>query len=179
MSRIGKKPIGVPAGVVISRDQTEIKVKGPKGELSAKMPEGVEMVVGEGSVEIKRRSDDRKDRSAHGLTRTLVANMVTGVSTGFEKALEISGVGYRAELSGNVLKLVLGYSTPAQYEIPEGITIKIDRQVNLVVSGIDKQQVGMVAAEIRGLKKPEPYKGKGIKYANERIRRKVGKSVGA
>ncbi|MBN1382227.1 MAG: 50S ribosomal protein L6 [Deltaproteobacteria bacterium] len=179
MSRIGKKPIEIPAGVAVSRAQSEIKVKGPKGELSAKIPEGVEMVMGDGSVEIKRRSDDRKDRSVHGLTRTLVANMVRGVSTGFEKALEISGVGYRAELSGNVLKLVIGYSTPAEYVIPEGISVKIDRQVNLVVSGIDKQRVGMVAAEIRALKKPEPYKGKGIKYAKERIRRKVGKSVGA
>jgi large subunit ribosomal protein L6 len=179
MSRIGKKPIEIPAGVKISLDQSEIKVTGPKGELSAQMPEGVEFVLGEGSVLINRRSDNRKDRSAHGLTRTLVNNMVTGVSKGFEKGLEISGVGYRAEINDNILKLVLGFSSPAQYVVPEGIGIKIDRQVNLVVSGIDKQLVGMVAAEIRGLKKPEPYKGKGIKYVNERIRRKVGKSVGA
>ncbi|MBN1665245.1 MAG: 50S ribosomal protein L6 [Deltaproteobacteria bacterium] len=179
MSRIGKKPIEIPAGVKVSRDQSEIKVKGPKGELSAQVPEGVDIVIGEGSVTVNRLSDGRRDRSAHGLVRTIVSNMVTGVSNGFEKGLEISGVGYRAELSGNVLKMVLGYSSPAEYVIPEGISVKIDRQVNLVVSGIDKQLVGMVAAEIRGLKKPEPYKGKGIKYANERIRRKVGKSVGA
>lgn len=179
MSRIGKKPIEVPAGVKVSRDQSEIKIKGPKGELAAKMPDGVDLTIGEGSVAINRRSDDRKDRSAHGLTRTLVSNMVTGVSKGFEKGLEISGVGYRAEMSGNVLKLILGYSSPTEYAIPEGISVKIDRQVNLVISGIDKQLVGRVAAEIRQLKKPEPYKGKGIKYVNERIRRKVGKSVGA
>lgn len=179
MSRIGKKPIDIPADVKISRDRSEIKVKGPKGELSAKMPEGVDIVLGEGSVVINRLSDNRNDRSVHGLVRTLIANMVTGVSKGFEKGLEISGVGYRAELNNNVLKLVLGYSSPAEYVIPEGISVKIDRQVNLVVSGIDKQLVGMVAAEIRGLKKPEPYKGKGIKYVNERVRRKVGKSVGA
>lgn len=179
MSRIGKKPIEIPAGIQISRDQSEIKVKGPKGELSAKMPDGVELVVGDAAVIVSRRSDDRRDRSAHGLARTLVSNMVTGVSKGFEKGLEISGVGYRAELNDNVLKLALGYSSPAEYVIPKGISVKIDRQVNLVVSGIDKQLVGMVAAEIRGLKKPEPYKGKGIKYVNERIRRKVGKSVGA
>jgi large subunit ribosomal protein L6 len=179
MSRIGKKPIEIPAGVQVSRHQSEIKVKGPKGELSAHMPEGVDLVVEGGSVVVNRQSDGRKDRSAHGLVRTLISNMVDGVSKGFEKGLEISGVGYRAELSGNVLKLVLGFSSPAEYVIPKGISVKIDRQVNLVVSGIDKQLVGMVAAEIRGLKKPEPYKGKGIKYVNERIRRKVGKSVGA
>jgi large subunit ribosomal protein L6 len=179
MSRIGKKPIEIPAGVKISQDQSEIKIKGPKGELSARLPEGVELAVGESSVVVSRRSDDRRDRSAHGLARTLVSNMVTGVSKGFEKGLEISGVGYRAELTDKVLKLVIGYSSPSEYVIPEGVTIKVDRQVNLVVSGIDKQLVGMVAAEIRGLKKPEPYKGKGIKYIDERIRRKVGKSVGA
>lgn len=148
MSRIGKKPIDIPAGVKISRDRSEIKVKGPKGELSAQMPVGVDIVLGEGSVVINRLSDNRNDRSVHGLVRTLVANMVTGVSKGFEKGLEISGVGYRAELNNNVLKLVLGYSSPAEYVIPEGISVKIDRQVNLVVSGIDKQLVGMVAAEI-------------------------------
>jgi large subunit ribosomal protein L6 len=179
MSRIGKKPIEVPAGVKVSRDHSEIKVKGPKGELSVTVPEGVDMVLGESSVVVNRISDNRKDRSAHGLVRTLIANMITGVSNGFEKALELSGVGYRAELNNNVLKLVLGYSSPAEYAIPEGISVKVERQVNIVVSGIDKQLVGMVAAEIRGLKKPEPYKGKGIKYVNERIRRKVGKSVGA
>lgn len=135
--------------------------------------------MGETAVEIKRPSDDRRDRSNHGLVRTLVANMVKGVSVGFDKTLEISGVGYRAELADKILKLTIGFSTPVQYRIPEGITVRVDKQVSITVSGIDKQMVGRVAAEIRGLKPPEPYKGKGIKYAGEHVRRKVGKSVGA
>jgi large subunit ribosomal protein L6 len=179
MSRIGKKPIKIPDKVRISQDQSIIEVEGPKGSLSVRIPQGVEILADHGVIEVKRLSDGRKERSYHGLVRTLVANMVTGVSAGFEKGLEISGVGYRAEKNGNVLRLVLGYSDPVEYTIPEGIDIRIDKNVNIVVSGIDKGLVGRVAAEIRDLKKPEPYKGKGIKYEGERIRRKVGKSVGA
>ena len=179
MSRIGRKPVEMPAGVKISRDDSIIKVEGPKGKLSMEIPKGIDLVLGEKVVEVKRPSDDRRDRSNHGLVRTLIANMVKGVSTGFEKGLEISGVGYRAEVSGAVLKLTVGFSSPLEYEIPEGIAVKVDKLINLMVSGIDKQKVGRVAAEIRGLKKPEPYKGKGIKYAGEQIKRKVGKSVGA
>jgi large subunit ribosomal protein L6 len=179
MSRIGKIPVEIPAGVKISRDHSMIKVEGPKGKLSMKMPTGVDLILGERTVEIKRTSDDRKERSYHGLVRTLVANMVKGVTGGFEKGLEISGVGYRAEVAGRKLKLTIGFSSPVEYDIPEGIQIKVDKQVNVVVSGIDNQLVGRVAAEIKSLKKPEPYKGKGIKYAGEKIRRKVGKSVGA
>ena len=179
MSRIGRKPVEMPAGVKISRDDSIIKVEGPKGKLSMEIPKGIDLVLGEKAVEVKRPSDDRRDRSNHGLVRTLIANMVKGVSTGFEKGLEISGVGYRAEVSGAVLKLTVGFSSPLEYEIPEGIAVKVDKLINLMVSGIDKQKVGRVAAEIRGLKKPEPYKGKGIKYAGEQIKRKVGKSVGA
>jgi large subunit ribosomal protein L6 len=179
MSRIGRIPIQIPAGVKLSRDRSTLHVEGPKGKLSLEVPHGVEVVLGETAVEIKRPSDDRRDRSNHGLVRTLVANMVKGVSVGFDKTLELSGVGYRAELVDKILKLTIGFSAPVQYLIPEGIAVRVDKQVSVTVSGIDKQMVGRVAAEIRGLKPPEPYKGKGIKYAGEHVRRKVGKSVGA
>jgi len=179
MSRIGKLPVEVPAGVKISRNHSMIMVEGPKGKLSMEVPKGVDVVLGDRAVEVKRSSEGRTERSYHGLVRTLVANMVKGVSSGFSKNLEISGVGYRAEVGDNTLKLVIGYSSPIEYPIPEGIKIKVDKQVYIAVSGIDKQLVGRVAAEIRSLKKPEPYKGKGIKYVGEHIRRKVGKSVGA
>jgi len=179
MSRIGKLPVEVPAGVKISRNHSMIMVEGPKGKLSMEVPKGVDVVLGDRAVEVKRSSEGRTERSYHGLVRTLVANMVKGVSSGFSKNLEISGVGYRAEVGDNTLKLVIGYSSPIEYPNPEGIQIKVDKQVNIAVSGIDKQLVGRVAAEIRSLKKPEPYKGKGIKYVGEHIRRKVGKSVGA
>ncbi len=179
MSRIGKKPVAFPKNVKISQSAGTVKIEGPKGTLSTKLPEGINMIVGEGNLIIERKSDERIARSYHGLARTLIGNMVTGVSTGFEKSLEISGVGYRAEVAGNSLKLVLGFSSPVQYAIPKGIDVKVDKQINIVVSGIDKQLVGRVASEIRALKKPEPYKGKGIKYAGEHIRRKAGKSAGA
>jgi large subunit ribosomal protein L6 len=179
MSRIGKKPVAFPKSVKISQSAGTVKVEGPKGTLSSKLPEGINMVVGEGNLIIERKSDERSARSYHGLARTLIGNMVIGVSTGFEKSLEISGVGYRAEVAGSSLKLVLGFSSPVQYAIPKGIDVKVEKQVNIVVSGIDKQLVGRVASEIRSLKKPEPYKGKGIKYAGEHIRRKAGKSAGA
>ena len=179
MSRIGKLPVTVPAGVKIRREQSMITVEGPKGKLSLKVPQGIDVVLGDGAIEVTRPSDGRMERSFHGLVRTLVANMVKGVSVGFEKKLEISGVGYRAEVAGHTLKLVIGFSTPVEYTIPKGIEIKVDKLINIAVSGIDKQLVGRVAAEIRSLKKPEPYKGKGIKYVGEQIRRKVGKSVGA
>jgi large subunit ribosomal protein L6 len=135
------------------------------------------VVIGEGNIVVERKSEELSARAYHGLARTLIGNMVQGVSAGFEKKLEISGVGYRAELSGSNLKFVLGFSSPVEYNIPKGIDIKLDKQVNIVVSGIDKQLVGRVAAEIRSLKKPEPYKGKGIKYADEYIKRKAGKSA--
>jgi large subunit ribosomal protein L6 len=179
MSRIGKKPITLPKNVKISQSEGLVKVEGPKGTLSSQLPDGISMKIGEGSLVIERKSEERLTRCYHGLARTLIGNMVTGVSTGFEKGLEISGVGYRAEIIGSSLKLLLGYSSAIQYDIPKGIDIRVDKQVNLVISGIDKQMVGRVAAEIRGLKKPEPYKGKGIKYAGEHIRRKAGKSAGA
>ena len=179
MSRIGKIPVEVPTGVKVSRDHSMIMVEGPKGKLSLEVPKGIDVILSDRAVEVKRASDGRIERSYHGLVRTLVANMIKGVSNGFAKSLEISGVGYRAEVGGNTLKLIIGFSAPVEYPIPEGIQIKVDKLVNIAVSGIDKQLVGRVAAEIRSLKKPEPYKGKGIKYAGEQIRRKVGKSVGA
>ena len=179
MSRIGRIPVEIPAGVKVSREQSMIMVEGPKGKLALKVPKGVDVILGDRAVEVTRPSDGRMERSFHGLVRTLVANMVKGVSSGFAKSLEISGVGYRAEVGGNTLKLIIGFSAPVEYPIPEGVEIKVDKLINIAVSGIDKQLVGRVAAEIRSLKKPEPYKGKGIKYAGEHIRRKVGKSVGA
>jgi large subunit ribosomal protein L6 len=171
--------VEIPAGVKVSRDHSVIRVEGPKGKLSLEVPGRVDVILGDRVVEVKRPSDGRIERSLHGLVRTLVANMVKGVSIGFEKSLEISGVGYRAEVGGSTLKLIIGFSAPVEYPIPEGVHIKVDKLVNILVSGIDKQLVGRVAAEIRSLKKPEPYKGKGIKYLGEQIRRKVGKSVGA
>jgi large subunit ribosomal protein L6 len=177
MSRIGKKPITFPKNVKISQSGGIVKVEGPKGILSSKLPDDITLAIGDGSMVVERKSDEIIARSYHGLARTLIGNMVNGVSTGFEKKLEISGVGYRAEITGNSLKFILGFSSPVQYDIPKGIDIKVDKQVNIIVSGIDKQLVGRVAAEIRSLKKPEPYKGKGIKYADEYIKRKAGKSA--
>jgi large subunit ribosomal protein L6 len=180
MSRIGKKPIVLPANVKVTRKNTEIVVEGPKGKLSIRLPGEIDVTQEGGSIILKKVLDNRRGRSLFGLTRTLVNNMVTGVSDGFQKNLEISGVGYRAELTGSdLLKLHIGYSTPLEYRLPKGISVKIEKQTNVTLTGIDKELVGRVAAEIRSLKKPEPYKGKGIKYAGEKVRRKVGKSAGA
>jgi large subunit ribosomal protein L6 len=179
MSRVGKKPVIIPQGVKISRDKSTVNVQGPKGILSMEIPYGVEVTINNGTIEVKTSSETRKGKAYHGLVRTLVANMVMGVTVGFQKGLELSGIGYRAEKSDDILRLVLGFSSPSEYRIPKGIDVKIDKQVNIMVSGIDKQLVGRVAAEIRDLKKPEPYKGKGIRYVGEKVRRKVGKSVGA
>lgn len=179
MSRIGKIPVVIPSGVKVSRDGSMLKVEGPKGKLSMDLPKAVDVILSEKEIEVRRPSDGRVERSFHGLVRTLVANMVKGVSSGFEEKLEISGVGYRAEVGGKSLKLIVGFSAPLEYPIPDGIEIKVDKLVNIAIAGIDKQLVGRVAAEIRSLKKPEPYKGKGIKYVGEQIKRKVGKSVGA
>jgi len=179
MSRIGKKPISLPPGVSFARENGGFRVSGPKGTLTIKLPYGVDVVEESNNLLVKCVTTDRKGSAYQGLSRTLIANMVEGVSKGFEKALEIVGVGYRAEVAGQVLKLTLGYSHPIEYRIPEGISIRVDKQVNIVVSGIDKELVGRVAAEIRAFKKPEPYKGKGVKYAGEKILRKVGKSAGS
>jgi large subunit ribosomal protein L6 len=179
MSRIGRKPIQIPEGVKITLDGSEIVAEGPKGTLSREIPTEVNVTVDNSTIVVNRLSENKRGRSFHGLVRTLIANMVTGVSEGFDKALEISGVGYRAEIQNDILTLFVGFSKPVEYKIPEGVSIKVDRQVNMVVSGIDKEFVGRVAAEIRSVRKPEPYKGKGIRYAGEKVRRKVGKSAGA
>jgi large subunit ribosomal protein L6 len=175
MSRIGKKPVSVPSGVTVSIEGQTVKVKGPKGELQTVLLDLVDVVQEDGQVRVTPREDSIPARSAWGLSRTLVANMVTGVTTGFTKSLEITGVGYRAAVQGKALQLNLGYSHDVSYAIPEGITITTPRPTAIEVSGIDKQRVGQVAAEIRQWRKPEPYKGKGVRYAGEQIYRKQGK----
>jgi large subunit ribosomal protein L6 len=179
MSRIGRIPIQIPEGVKITLDGSEIVAEGPKGTLSREIPAEVGLTVDKSTIVVNRLSENKRGRSFHGLVRTLIANMVNGVSEGFDKALEISGVGYRAEIQDDLLRLFVGFSKPFEYKIPEGVSIKVDKQVKMIVSGIDKEFVGRVAAEIRSVRKPEPYKGKGIRYAGEKIRRKVGKSAGA
>ncbi len=179
MSRIGKKIIALPDKVAVKVAGGEIQVTGPKGTLSRALPRDIEIVQEGKTLAVKTTHEGRRAGALHGLTRTLVANMVTGVSEGFTKGLEISGVGFRAEMAGTTLKLFVGYSVPLTYEVPPGIAVKIEKQTSLTVSGIDKEMVGRVAAEIRAKRKPEPYKGKGIRYAGEVVRRKVGKSAGA
>jgi len=176
MSRIGTAPIPIPQGVEIKQAGPAVEVKGPKGALSHTMPVGISLQVEDGVVHVKRDGDAKRMRSLHGLTRTLIANMVTGVTQGFEKGLEIVGIGYRANLQGRNLQLSLGYSHPVIYPLPEGIEVVVEKQNKLTVTGIDKQKVGQAAAEIRSFRKPEPYKGKGIKYIGEQIRRKAGKA---
>lgn len=175
MSRIGKLPIAIPSGVTITVDPDEIIVAGSKGTLKQFTMPGVTVTHEDSQVVVTRDNDEPKNRAKHGLMRTLIHNMVVGVSTGFSKKLELNGVGYRVALSGNGLKLSLGFSHEVNFALPTGITATVEQNI-ITVSGIDKQQVGQVAAEIRALKKPEPYKGKGIKYADERIIRKSGKS---
>ncbi len=175
MSRIGKLPIAIPSGVTITVDPSTITVAGPKGSLSQFTVEGVTVKQEEGQILVTRVNDEAPNRAKHGLMRALVNNMVVGVTQGFSKKLEINGVGFRVALTGDSLKFNLGFSHDVIYKLPRGITAVVE-QNTITVSGISKQQVGQVAAEIRALKKPEPYKGKGIKYADERIIRKSGKS---
>ena len=177
MSRIGKQPISITDGVQVKQQGNLITVKGPKGELAHTVPSGIQVSLDEKAISVTRESDQRQHRALHGLTRTLVSNMVTGVSRGFSKELEIVGVGYRAEADKEALTLNLGYSHPVRYPIPEGITISVDRNVMIKVEGIDKQKVGQVAAEIRAFRRPEPYKGKGIRYVGEHVRKKMGKGA--
>ena len=176
MSRIGKLPIDLPKGVSIETSGGSVQVKGPKGSLSQSIPSHVDLKVEGDQLLVTRQSDMRQARANHGLMRALCRNMVVGVSTGFERKLEIVGVGYRAEVKGKNLVLNLGYSHPVEYAIPEGIAIAVGKDNSIVVSGIDKQAVGEVAANIRKIRKPEPYKGKGVRYAGEQVRRKVGKA---
>ena len=176
MSRIGKLPIDVPSGVTITVNNDNIIVNGPKGSLSQFAMPGLKVLAKDNQVFVERENDERFNRARHGLMRTLINNMVIGVSNGFERQLEINGVGYRAAQAGSDLKFNLGFSHEVLYKIPVGVTVSIEQNI-ITVSGIDKQQVGQVAAEIRALKKPEPYKGKGIKYVEEQIIRKSGKSA--
>jgi len=177
MSRIGKLPVAIPSGVTVDYSEPVLKVKGPRGELTLDVHPAMTVHVGEGEVVVRRPSDGRAHRSLHGLTRALIANMVHGVTTGYSKTLEIVGVGYRAQKKGRELVLSLGFSHTIDYPEPEGITLECPRQDIVVVHGIDKQKVGQVAAEIRSFRPPEPYKGKGVRYQGEQIRRKVGKTA--
>ncbi len=179
MSRIGKNPVELPKGVEAKLQNGTLSVKGPNGQLTLDVHPAMTVKVSDGQVVVTRPSDSGQHKALHGLTRTLVANMVEGVTDGFKKSLEIVGVGYRALKKGKGLELSLGYSHTIQYDAPEGITLEAPSQTQVVVSGADKQLVGQVAAEIRGFRPPEPYKGKGIRYAGEQIRRKAGKTAGA
>lgn len=175
MSRVGKKPIPIPDKVQVTLKGESIEVKGPKGNLSLVVPPRVSVSQEDGSIVVSPEGGERTDRMMQGLTRALIANMVHGVSSGFQKALEIIGVGYRANVDGKNLVLELGYSHPIRYAIPEGIEIQVEKNTLVTVRGIDKQKVGDVAADIRGFRPPEPYKGKGVRYQNEYVRRKEGK----
>ena len=177
MSRIGRLPIQVPAGVDVTIDGRTVSVKGPKGSLSHTVAAPIEIGKGEdGTLLVTRPNDERQSKALHGLTRTLVANMITGVTQGYRKSLEISGVGYRVQAKGSNMEFSLGYSHPILVEAPEGISFQVETPTKFHVDGIDKQKVGEVAAKIRKLRKPDPYKAKGVKYAGEVIRRKVGKA---
>ena len=175
MSRIGKKPIAVPSGVTANVEGQTVKVKGPKGALAVALHDDVEVKLDKGQIKIDPRFETKRARSQWGTSRTLVSNLIAGVTKGFEQKLEINGVGYRAAVQGKNLQLALGYSHDVVYPIPEGITIVTPKPVEIVISGFDRQKVGQVAAEIREFRPPEPYKGKGIKYSDERISRKEGK----
>ncbi|GAB1399753.1 50S ribosomal protein L6 [Aminivibrio sp.] len=176
MSRIGRKPIPLIAGTTLSVDNGVVKVKGPKGELSTPTVPGVDIVVEEGNIIVSRQNEEKQTKSWHGMMRALIANMITGVTTGFKKDLEIIGVGYRAQMQGSKLVLNLGYSNPVEYEAPAGVEVAVDGPTKLSVKGIDKQAVGQAAAIIRGFRSPEPYQGKGIRYAGEHVIRKAGKT---
>jgi large subunit ribosomal protein L6 len=179
MSRIGKKPIPVPQGVKIAVEDNTVKVEGPKGRLSQSIPSGLSVKMDGQVLTVDRSSDHRTVRALHGLTRSLLANMVHGVKDGFERKLDIVGIGYRAQLQGKNLQLALGYSHPVIFPIPDGVQAEVERQVSITLKGADKALLGQLAAKLRALRKPDPYKGKGIKYAEEHIRRKVGKKAGA
>jgi large subunit ribosomal protein L6 len=177
VSRIGKEPVPIPSGVDVTVDGSSVTVKGPKGELTQTFTDEVAIKVEDDTVVVERFGDEREQRALHGLTRSLISNMVTGVSEGFSKNLEIHGVGYRAALKGKDLEMQLGFSHPVLVKAAEGITFEVPSPDKVIVNGIDKQQVGQVAAEIRDWRRPEPYKGKGVRYEGEYVRRKVGKTI--
>jgi large subunit ribosomal protein L6 len=178
MSRIGKKPVQIPQGVEVKVQGRRLTVKGPKGQLSWEHPERVAVSVEAATAQVTRSDDQKQSRAYHGLTRSLLQNMVTGVSEGYRKEMSIVGVGYRAQAQGNKLVLSLGYSHPVEYELPEGISVEVDKkQVQFTLSGIDKHKLGQVAANIRSLRPPDAYKGKGVRYADEVVRLKAGKTA--
>ncbi len=179
MSRVGRKPIPIPSGVSVDTLDGAVRVKGPKGTLTGRMPARVSVHVEGGKVSVARSDEDKTARALHGLARALIQNMVRGVVEPFVKELEIQGVGYRADVAGKTLKLLLGFSHPVELPIPEGIKIAVDKNVTIRIEGIDRQQVGQFAADLRRIRPPEPYKGKGIRYVGERVRRKVGKAGAA
>jgi large subunit ribosomal protein L6 len=179
MSRIGRKPIGIPTGVKVQIDGSVVRAEGPKGRLVQSVPAGISARLERDQLLLTRESDARTVRALHGLARSLVANMVTGVSAGFERKLDIVGIGYRAQMQGKNIQLALGYSHPVIFPLPDGVTAEIDRQTSITLRGADKALLGQTAARLRGLRKPDPYKGKGIRYSDEFIRRKVGKKAGA
>lgn len=175
MSRIGRKPITVPSGVNVDLKDNVATVKGPKGQLQRRLPPEMTVSIDDGTITVTRPSDERKHRALHGLTRTLINNMIEGVTNGFSKSLEIRGVGYKAEPTAKGARLVVGYSHPVNYEAPDGVKISVDGAI-VKIEGIDKEKVGQVAAEIRKIRPPEPYKGKGIRYVGEQVRTKAGKT---
>lgn len=178
MSRVGKAPIPVPSGVSVALDDGEVTVTGPQGTLARRVPQGISISQDGDVLVVARADDDRQRRALHGLTRSLVANMVTGVTQGFVKELEIVGIGYRATARGpSAIELALGFSHPVQVEAPEGVSFEVPQPTRVIVRGIDKEVVGQVAADIRKIRKPEPYKGKGVRYAGERVVRKAGKAA--
>jgi large subunit ribosomal protein L6 len=179
VSRIGKLPIAVPSGVKIAVDGSAVRLEGPKGKLTAAIPSGISVKVDGTVVHVERGEEARRTRALHGLTRKLIANMAEGVSKGFNRILDINGVGYRAEVKGQEIHMTLGYSHPVVFPLPPGVTASVERQVIITLTGADRQLVGETAAKIRSLREPEPYKGKGIKYREEVIKRKAGKAVGS
>ena len=179
MSRIGRKPVSIPQGVKLNLDGAVVRAEGPKGKLSQPIPAGLSAKIENNQLVISRSGEDRKVRALHGLARALMFNMVKGVKDGFERKLEIVGIGYRAQLQGRAIQLALGYSHPVIFPLPEGVTAEIDRQVSITLRGADKAVLGQTAAKLRALREPDPYKGKGIRYANEVVRKKVGKKAGA
>ena len=176
MSRIGKKPIAIPKGVTIKADASGVDVKGPKGQMKQALPPGITAAVEDGNLVTKKNSDDLELSKFHGLARSLVNNAVLGVTEGWKKELDIVGVGYRAELKGQQIHLALGYSHPIVFDVPKGIEVAIDKQTHIVVSGVDRQLVGQVAADLRRMRKPDPYQQKGVRYTGEKLKKKAGKT---
>jgi len=179
VSRIGKLPVTIPSGVKVAVDSSGVRLEGPKGKLQSTLPPGVDVKVEGNVVRVERRNDERKSRAVHGLTRKLIANMAQGVSQGFSRVLDINGVGYRAEVKGQEIHMTLGYSHPVVFPLPAGISASVERQIIITLTSADRQLLGETAAKIRSLRPPEPYKGKGIKYREELIKRKAGKAVGS